>query len=88
MSDLRKKFTITDASGTVATIDRYSYRRELIIRNDGDGRVWYAFNESAIEDEGSYIEAGEIANFSKLKGESDLYFVTNSGETATIYVQL
>lgn len=84
---LRDKISVDDTTNNTVSIDKYSYRREITLRNDGPNRCWIGFNEAAVADSGLYIDYGESVNFSRLKSESDIYLGCSAGESCTIYVQ-
>ena len=41
---LRDKISVDDTTNSTVSIDKYSYRREITLRNDGPNRCWIGFN--------------------------------------------
>lgn len=88
-----KKISVTDASGGTVGIAADLYREEVIIRSGGPNRVYLAFSEDAVADQGIYLDSGDALVLSSgnnrwTRAISDIYFVCASGETATVYADV
>jgi hypothetical protein len=89
------KLNITDATGATISIAKDPSRDELIIRNgETSDKVWLAFNEDAVADQGLYLSAGDaiVLNSSKkdrkTRCTADVYMVCGAGETASVYADI
>ena len=86
------KLSITDSTGSTISIAKNSNREELIIRNGTlSDRVYLAFNESAVDDQGIFLDAGDALVLTGGVGNrssSNVYMVCASGETASVYADI
>jgi len=78
-----KSYAVTDATGGTVAIAR-SDKREVILRSQGPDRTFVAFNETAVDGLGIYLDIGDTLILDELKCDADIYFVCATGETATI----
>jgi len=77
--------TVTDASGSVASIPSYNLREEVILSVE-DGRVWIAFNEPAVAGKGLPLHSGtHMTITTPRKRTADIYFVADADGEATVY---
>lgn len=88
-----KKIAVTDATGATVGIAADANREEVIIRNGGADTVYLAFNETAVADQGIYLESGDALILSSGSGRAvrataAIYFVCASGETASVYADV
>ena len=88
------KIAVTDATGGTVAIAKDTNREEVIIRNGGADRVYLAFNEDAVDDQGIYLDSGDAIVLSSGNGQrwaratADVYMVCATGETASVYADI
>lgn len=88
-----KKISVTDASGGTVGVAADPNREEVILRSAGPNRVYLAFNEDAVADQGIYLDSGDALVLSSgnnrwTRAIADIYFVCASGETASVYADV
>lgn len=87
------KISVTDATGGTVAIAKDANREEVIIRNGGADRVYLAFNEDAVDDQGIYLDSGDAIVLSSgdkkwTRATADIYMVCATGETASVYADI
>ena len=80
-------YTVTDSTGSVATIPAKALRDEVILRCSG-ATVYWALNEEAEYGTGSYMETGDALVLTGKKANAAFHAVCDSGQTSTLNAQL
>jgi hypothetical protein len=87
MSANSRTYLITDSSDSSPLVVA-SDSREIILRNIGEGDVYFGFNAPISTDSngpyGVFIQKGEYIVLTKIKSDADIYMRCLSGETATV----
>jgi len=89
------KININDSTGATISIASDASRNELIIRNGPTSdTVWLAFNESAVSQQGIYLQAGDAIIFNsskqdrKTRATANVYMVTDVGGSAEVFADI
>ena len=79
--------SVDDSTGSTVAVEAYNSRSHMILRFAGDVDVWVGWNEPAEVGKGVFFKSGEVWTDTTSKWRSAMYFVTGSGESATVYVE-
>lgn len=79
---------ITDSTGGSPTIYRELGREEVILQHESGSAVTLNFNSPAVSGGSIYLPIGAWLSLDGWKASSDIYMVCDSGESATVLVQL